>query len=371
MREIYLDNAATTKVSESAAETAMRMMTLEYGNPSSLHSKGFKAERELLRAREQISTVIGAQKEEIIFCSGGTEANNLAILGAAKKHSRRGKTIITTPYEHSSVYETAKHLESQGFTVRFIPPGEIAAAADEDTILVSCMAVNSETGAVTDVAAIAAAVKRKNPQALFHTDAVQAFGKLPVTIRNTQIDMMSISGHKIHAPKGSGALFIRRGVKISPAVHGGGHENGLRAGTQSTPLCCAFGTAAGEAHANLDQNLARVTALAAHFRKRAGEIPGLCVNSPADGSPYIQHISLPGYISRHLMDYLSERGIYVSAGTACGRGGKSRVLDAMNMPQDKAQGALRISFCRDNTTEEADAFFAALTAAVNQITKRG
>ena len=373
MREIYLDNAASTRTSDAAAETALRMMTQEYANPSSLHRGGFLAQQALERARGEIAAAIGADSSEIIFCSGGTEANNLAVLGAAAAHHRRGKTIITTAVEHSSVYEPVQHLESQGFTVKIIPPAPdgsadidaIAEAVDEDAILVTCMYVNSETGAVSNIAAIAAKVKRKNPKALFHTDAVQAFGKLPVTVQG--IDLMSVSGHKIHAPKGSGALFLRRGARILPIMYGGGHENGLRVGTQSTPLCCAFGTAARECAENREQFYIHVSKLAEYFRIKAERFDGICINSPINGTPYIQNISMPGYKSETVLHYLAERGVYASSGSACSKGKRSRILTAMNFPPKLIDSALRVSFSRYNTAEDVDAFFDCLADAKRDI----
>ena len=375
MREVYLDNAASTRVSDIATKTALFMMSDEYANPSSLHSKGFQAQQLLEAARRQVASAIGAADSEIVFCSGGTEANNLAVLGSAAARCRQGQTIITTAAEHSSVFESVKHLEAQGFIIKIIPPAsdgsanieEVCAAVNDDTILVSCMYVNSETGAITDIPALAAAVKRRNPKVLFHTDAVQALGKIRVTVRGGNIDLMSISGHKLHAPKGTGALFVRRGVRILPIIHGGGQENALRAGTQSTPLCCAFGAAVLESFENFEQNYSYASELTAYFRKKAANFEKTRLNSPETGSPYIQNISMSRYKSETVLHFLAERGVYASSGSACAKGKRSRILTAMGLHFDLIDSALRISFSRYSTTDDIDTLFESLEIAAREI----
>ena len=378
MQEIYFDNAATTRVSETAAELAFDIMRKNYGNPSSQHSKGFEAVEALDFARKQLAGALACQTEELKFCSGGTEANNLAIFGAADTRKRRGKTIITTAVEHSSVLEPVKELEKRGFTIHIIPPlpdgaadkQAILDAVNDDTILVSCMMVNSETGAISDINALGRELKRKKSSALFHCDAVQAFGKLPISLRSSPVDLLTISSHKIHAPKGSGALFVRSDVRISPILFGGGQENCLRAGTESTPLICAFGLMAQEMAKNREKNLAHVQSLAEYFRKKAGETAGICINSPENGTPYIQNISVPGWRSQTMLNRFAEDGIYISSGSACSKGKLSYVLSAMGLSRERIDSALRISFCYENTTNEIDIFFENLKAAMLQLAKK-
>jgi len=375
LHEIYLDNAATTRVSESAAQLALDIMREDYGNPSSLHSKGFKAMQAVKLARSQIAGALGCWPDEITFTSGGTEANNLAILGAAARHHRGGKTIITTAVEHSSVLEPICQLEKQGYTINIIQPGsdgsvdinEVAAAVNDDTLLVSCMMVNSETGAVNDIAGLARLVKRKNPSVLVHCDAVQGFGKIAFTMRQIPVDMLTVSSHKIHAPKGAGALFIRKGVRISPLMFGGGQEGSLRPGTESTPLICAFGHMAQELNTQRGENLAKMNELAAYFRERAAGISKICINSPQNGTPYIHNISVPGRRSQPMLNALAEHGVYVSSGSACSKGKLSHVLLAMGLPRERVDSALRVSLCRDTTTNELDKFFELLEAVTTQL----
>ena len=378
MREIYLDNAATTRVSESAARIAFNIMRENYGNPSSLHSKGFAAEQALRLARTQLADALACSAEEIYFCSGGTEANNLAIFGTANAHMRRGKTIITTAVEHSSILEPVHQLESQGFKSKIIAPAPdgsaninaILDAVDDDTILVSCMAVNSETGAINQIDDLGRSLKRKKPDILFHCDAVQAFGKLPLSLRSSPIDLLTISSHKIHAPKGSGALFARRGVRIKPLLFGGGQENRLRAGTESLPLICAFGHMAQEMCEKREENFAYVKELAEHFLEKAKFISNICINSPDNGTPYIKNISAPGWRSETLLHALEEDGIYVSSGSACSKGKPSHVLTAMGLAPQKIDSALRLSLCCENTAEDIDIFFERLAFAMARLAKK-
>lgn len=375
MQEIYLDNCAATRVDEDTGAVAMTMMFEEYGNPSSLHSKGLAAQLRLDRARQQVAAALGCAQEEVVFTSGGTESNNLALLGGAEALRRRGKTIVTTAVEHSSVLEPLRYLENQGYTLNIVPPlpdgrmdaAQMAEAVDEDTVLVSCMLVNSEVGAINPVAEIARKVHERNPRILVHCDAVQALGKIPFSAAKLGVDLLSASAHKIHSPKGSGALYIRKGVRILPRSLGGGQERGLRSGTESTPLACAFGYAAEKLTAALPENTARVRRICEHFVNKAKDFDGLCMNSPADSTPYLQNISLPGYRSEILLHYLARRGIFVSSGSACSKGATSHVLQAMGLSAERMDSALRVSFCKDTTIEEIDALFDALTQAVREL----
>lgn len=375
LREIYLDNSATTRVDDDTAAIAVELMTGEYGNPSSLHSKGLRAQERMDAARRQLAEALGCTREEVVFTSGGTEANNLALLGGAEAMRRRGNTLVAMAWEHSSVLEPLCALEKQGFTLRLVNPGPdgrvdldaLLAAVDGDTVLVSCMLVNSEVGAVAPVADLVRGVRGKNKLALIHCDAVQAFCKLPFSATKLGVDLATISAHKLHAPKGAGALYIRRGVRILPRTFGGSQENGLRPGTENVAFCCAFGHAAEKQVRQREAGLAHVGMLREHFVNKACGMAGVCINSPADATPYICNLSVPGYRSEILLHYLAERGIYISSGSACAKGARSHVLESMGLPRERTDSALRISFCAGNTTEEIDLFFAALEGAMREV----
>lgn len=374
----YLDNAATTQVCEAAAEAAVRMMRDCYGNPSSLHTLGVASARELARAREAAAGLLGCQEECICFTSGGSEANNLAIFGAANAKARRGKKLVTTAAEHSSVSGPMKRLEESGWTVTWIAPDSsgnidpraVADAVDAETTLVSMMLVNNETGAIFPVAEAARLIRAKNPQTLIHCDGVQAFGKLPLKVSRMEIDLMSMSGHKIRAPKGSGALYIRRGVRILPLICGGGQERGMRAGTESLPMIAAFGAACGELAGHVQENLDRAQERKDYLLGKIREIEGVCINSPENGSPYIVNISVPGYRSETMLHYLESRGVYVSSGSACSKGASSPVLAAMGLSAPVIDGALRISMIYDTSEEELDYFLGALRDGMASVAHR-
>lgn len=378
MVEIYLDNAATTATDADVAAVAVELMTGDYGNPSSLHQKGLDAQLRMEKARQQVAALLDCTPEEITFTSGGTEANNLAVQGGVKALRRRGNHIITTAFEHSSVLSPVAELEKQGFSVTRIQPGPdgiispqaVVEAVREDTILVSCMLVNSETGAINPVEELARAVRKKNELCLIHCDAVQAFGKLALSVRKLGVDLLTLSGHKIHAPKGCGALYIRRGVRILPLVYGGSQENSLRPGTENTALACALGGAAEKAGQGQKEYYARVQKICEYFVNKSRTVTGLCINSPANGTPYIVNVSLPGYRSEIMLHHLEESGIYVSSGSACAKGAKSHVLLSMGLPPDRVDSALRLSFSRYSTIEEVDAFFAALEAGMTRLVRR-
>ena len=369
-QEIYLDNSATTRVSKEAAEKALYMMTECYGNPSSLHSKGFAAEKEMTAAREIIAERLSAQPGEIYFTSGGTESDNIAILGAAHAKKRAGNKIVTTAIEHPAVLNTMAQLEKEGFEVVYVQPeadGNIPkekfdAAIDVKTILVSVMAVNNETGVLLPLKDIAGMIKRKKAPALFHTDAVQGFLKVPFSAKTLGADMITISGHKIHAPKGIGALYIRSGLKLPPYIHGGGQERGIRAGTEATPQIAAFGVAAEIGSAKMAEATKTMAELRTHAIDRlTAEVEGVTVIG--GGAPHILSISLPGYRSEVLMNFLEAREIYTSKSSACKKGGRSHVLEAIGLPSNVIDGALRISFSRYTTREDIDALCDALRDA--------
>ena len=359
--EHYLDNSATTAVSKAAADTAYRVMTQAYGNPSSLHSKGMEAETELKRARKSVASKLRVSDEEILFTSGGTEANNLALFGAAYATCRTRKKIIISSVEHSSVTEAAKRLETEGFIVErisprpdgIVHPEDVAAAADENTAIVSIMIVNNETGAVMPVSEIFAAVKEKDEKILCHTDAVQAFGKLAVKARALGADLISVSGHKVHAPKGVGALYIKKGVRLVPRQYGGEQEKRIRPGTENLPAIAALGAACDEF--DVDGNFEKVRALNAYAKEKLLSIDGVELNSPENALPYVLNISAGRVRSETMLHFLEERDVFVSSGSACAKGKPSHVLSALGLSRERADSALRISFSKHNTKDDVDA----------------
>lgn len=362
-RAIYLDNCATTRTCEEAAAAALCAMREEYGNPASLHYFGAVAHQKLGVARSQVAQVLGAATDEIVFTSGATEANNLALLGAMRAQKARGH-LVSTQTEHASVLAAAAQLQEEGHSITYvapmedgtIDPGAVAAAVKEDTVLVSVARVNNETGAVAPLAEIVRQVKAKNPRTLVHTDDVQGFGKLPCKVWDVQVDMLSLSGHKIHAPKGVGALYVRKGVCLQPLQYGGKQEKALRPGTESVPLICALGAASHAALGGMARNEQHVAALQAQLKKQLVALPGVVLSLPQTASPYILHLSVPGHKTDALVTALSMREIYLSGGAACSRGEQSHVLQAMGLPEERLQSALRIGLSRQTTAGELDAF---------------
>ncbi len=359
--EHYLDNSATTAVSPSAAEKAFKVMTEIYGNPSSLHTKGIEAEKELEQARLSVAERLGAQHEEIFFTSGGTEANNLAIFGAAEAKKRSGKRIVVSSAEHSSVLEAAKHLEQNGWDVVYITPcadgtispGDVAEQVDKNTTLVSVMYVNNETGAINPVDEIFELARLKNPDIICHTDAVQAFGKLEIKAKKLGADLISVSGHKVFAPKGVGAIYIKRGVRLVPRQFGGEQEKKVRPGTEPLPLIAAFGEACAEF--DIKENYRLVSELKNYAVQKLSEIDGVLFNSPENALPYVLNITAGRVRSETMLHFLEEREVYVSSGSACAKGKPSHVLSAMGIDKKRADSALRISFSKHNTKENIDA----------------
>lgn len=376
MAEHYLDNSATTKVSDRAAQKAFEMMTTEYANPSSLHSFGFSVAKELELAREKVARLLGADPTEIIFTSGGTEANNLATLGTIEAMKRRGNRIVTTATEHSSVFDTMLKLQKDGFEVVFINPDEcgninpadVINAVDDKTILVSIMLTNNETGAVYPVREIFSQIKRRFPQVTLHTDAVQAAGKTEIKVKNLSCDLLTVSGHKIHAPKGVGALYIRKGVRLISRTFGGSQERKLRTGTESTPLICAFGTACEEV--DIAKNTETAKELNTYLRDKLSEMKGIRINSPVDASPFVLNFSVLGIRSETMLHHLASRGVYVSSGSACSKGAKSHVLSSMGLSDDIIDSAIRVSFSKHNTMSDCDALIEGITEGMNTLAKR-
>ena len=376
--EIYFDNSATTRVSPEAARRALELMTEEYGNPSSLHRRGFLAEQALAQARGEIARILGAEPEEVAFTSCGSEGNNLAVIGGAMAARRRGNKVVTTAVEHESVLAPVRHLSENGFEAVYLPPRaggavdpeEAAAAVDEKTVLLSVMHVNSETGAVNDLRAIARAARRNNPRLLIHADCVQSFGKLPVSPKSWGVDFVTLSGHKIHAPKGIGAIYAAKGSRLLPLCYGSGQERGFHPGTENTPGACAFGLAARQMWEAREENMARFRQLRERLTEKLREMPGVCINSPPDGAPYIVNLSLPGIPSEVMIHYLERREIYGSGGSACAKGARSHVLTAMGLSVDRVDGALRVSFCRENTPEEVDEFCRWLALGLEELARK-
>ena len=374
---IYFDNSATTPVCDEAVEKALYMMRECWGNPSSLHSVGFAAEKELNLSRSAIAAKLGCDNSEIYFTSGGTEANNLAVFGAAEARKRRGNRVVTTAIEHPSVLESCRQLEKQGFEVIYlrpdstghIPEKDVFSAVNDRTILVSMMAVNNETGLMLPLSSVSAAIKRAKAPALFHVDDVQGFGKIKLNLKKLGIDLMTVSSHKVHGPKGVGALYIAKNTRIAPRTFGGSQEKTVRPGTEPVPAACAFG-AAVRALPNEPEELIKVTAIRDRILEQLKQIPEVVINSPDDALPYILNISCSVVRSETMLHFLSERGISVSSGSACSKAKPSHVLEALGFPHDRIDSSLRLSFSRFNTLEEADKFVSALREGLGSLQRR-
>lgn len=374
MECIYLDNAATTRVCPEAAEAALRAMTEIYGNPSSTHTLGREAKRFLEESRADVATALGCDADTIVFTSGGTESDNWAILGAAQSNSRVGKHMITSHVEHDAVRKTVARLEKQGWEITRLSPEHdgsvsfdaVAGALRPDTALVSLMLVNNETGGVTDIRRISQLLRAANSRALLHTDAVQGFLKIPFQAKTLGADLISISGHKIHAPKGIGALYVRSGLRLPSFLNGGAQENGRRAGTESVPLIAAFGAAARLGAENMTTSVDSMIALRDYLiESLQKQVPGiLFIHGDA---PHILSISMPGYKSEVLMNYLEARNIFVSKSSACKKGARSHVLEAMNLNPLQIDGALRVGLSRYSSRNEADALVDALSLARREL----
>lgn len=363
--EAYLDNSATTRCLENVRDIVVKTMMEDYGNPSSRHRKGMEAEKYLRDAREKIARTLKVNEKEIFFTSGGTESNNWALVEAALANHRAGMHIITTAVEHAAVIQPMMYLEEQGFRVTYLPVdryGRISLSAlqeavCEDTILVSVMYVNNELGAVEPVEEIGRFLKEKHPNILFHVDAIQAYGKYRIFPKRLGIDMLSVSGHKIHGPKGVGFLYINERVKIRPLILGGGQQKGMRSGTDNVPGIAGLGEAAREAYQDFEEKRAHLLALKKYFMEEAAKLPDVVLNSlpGEEGAPHIVSVSFRGVRSEVLLHALEERGISVSSGSACSSNKKlpvSTVLKEIGMERDLLDATLRFSFSRFNTEEE-------------------
>lgn len=373
---IYLDNAATTRVCSAAAQAAQAAMLESWGNPSSVHHFGLQAQRLVDEARRTISAELGCDSDELFFCSGGTEANNLAVLGAARARKKRGNRVVISAIEHSSVDAAATQLEAEGFEVIRIAPvdgnipvEEVKRALNEKTVLLSFMLVNNETGARFPVEEINRARKRLCPNAVMHCDCVQAFGKLSVRAKSLGCELISISGHKINAPKGIGGLYIKKGIRVEPIIHGGEQQLGQRPGTEAVPLIAAFGAAVAELPPVV-QRLEHCERLNMYLRKRLSELDEpVHINTPEQAAPHILSIATGCIKSETMLNFMSQREIYISAGSACAKGKKSRVIAALGLPGDISDSTLRISFDNNTSFEEIDRFVDALKDALGTLVR--
>lgn len=364
--EVYLDNSATTRCSARARDLMMQILTEDYGNPSSLHNKGKEAEDYIRRAREQIARTLKIDGRELLFTSGGTESNNLALIGGALANQRLGRHIITTAVEHPSVHAPLAHLKELGYEITelsvdrdgVISLEELRCALREDTVLVSIMMVNNEIGALEPVMEAGKLIKEKNPNTLFHVDAIQAYGKFHIYPKKCGIDLLSVSGHKIHAPKGTGFLYIADKVKVQPMIFGGGQQKGLRSGTENVPGVAALGEATAEIYEDFEEKTERMYALRERLIAGIGEIEGVTVNGRTDRScaPHIVSISIRDVRSEVMLHSLEEYGIYVSAGSACSshKPAPSRTLQAIGLSKGALESTIRISLSVDTTEEEID-----------------
>ena len=369
--EVYLDNSATTRVFPEVAELMTKIMCEDYGNPSSLHMKGVQAENYLRYAKETLAKILKVNEKEIYFTSGGTESDNMALMGCAQANNRRGKHLITTQIEHPAVLKTCAYLESIGYRVTYLPVNSYGLISLEDlknamtpeTILVSIMHTNNEIGALQPIAEAGALIKRMNPYTLFHVDAVQGFGKAKIYPKKMGIDLLSVSGHKIHGPKGIGVLYIGDRVKIQPILYGGGQQMNLRSGTDNVPGAAGLAKAAELLYAHYDEDIARLERLKRYFIEGVSKIEGVHINGLLpdcpDGegtAPHIVSVSFPGVRSEVLLHTLEEKGIYVSAGSACSahKPQPSATLRAIGVEKALLDSTLRFSFSVYTTEQELD-----------------
>ena len=374
----YLDNSATTKPCDECVSAVMNMLTDNFGNSSSLHNLGINAMKQIILARGAIADSLGVDKDEIIFTSGATEANNMALFGAAKAKKRLGNRIVTTAIEHESVLESAKELEKQGFEVVFLEPDihgniseeQLFEAVNKDTILVSMMYINNEVGTVMPVKSVAKAVKRAGAPALIHIDCVQAYGKVNINPKKLGADLVSITAHKIHGPKGVGALYVNKSANLTDQnfarTFGGEQEKRLRPGTECSPLIAGFG-AAVRALPNANEQKKKIKELNLYAREKLSKIDGIVFNNDENTSPYILNVYVPTFMrSQTVLQELSAKyGVYVSNGSACAKGKKSHVLTAMGLPNEIIDKSIRVSFSRYNTKDDVDL----LASSIDELVK--
>lgn len=373
----YLDNSATTKPCEESVNAVVKCMTENFGNPSSLHSMGTDAMKILENSRKIIADALKCNPDCITFTSCATESTNMALKGAVKKYGRKRKKIVTTSVEHSSVKEVCHFLELQGYEVVYISPDEngeftpkqIIDAIDDNVCLVSMMLVNNETGYILPVEKTFTMIKRKFPHIITHSDCVQAFMKIPVDTKKLNADFISLSGHKIHAPKGTGILYTAKSINIPAFIHGGGQEKNFRSGTESIPLIAGFAAAVEKYSADIPQRFEYAEKLKRYLIEKISGIDGISVNSKENSLPYIVNISAAGIRSEIMLHFLEEKNIFISSGSACSKGAKSGVLKEFRINDKKADSALRISFCDENDTADIDALVNGILEGINSIMK--
>lgn len=365
---IYLDNSATTKPCPEAVEAMTKALTENWGNPSALYQFGIDTARLLRQARHSVAAAMGAEPERVFFTSGGTEADNWAVFGTVKRMGKRGKHIITTAMEHHAILNCMADLESRGFEVTYLKPDamgrvsadDLKAALRKDTILVSVMMVNNEVGSVMPIAQMAKLTHKLCPDAIFHTDAVQGFLKVPFAAKNLGADLISVSSHKIHGPKGAGALYISPRLKsFPPLLLGGGQEGGMRSGTEGVPGILGFAAACAAVSATFREDILRESGLIAEFAEKFAALEGVRVNG-AHEAPHILSLAIPGIPVQNTINILQDHGICVSAGSACAKGHRSHVLTAMGLAPETIDAAFRISLCRDTTREELEQLYTVL-----------
>ena len=370
---IYLDNSATTKPCKEAVDAMVAALTEDWGNPSALYSFGIDAAHKLRSARHQVAAAMGAEPDRVFFTAGGTEADNWALFGTAKRFGKKNKHIITTAIEHHAILNCTKELESQGFEVTYLQPdGEgrisletLKAALRKDTILVSIMMVNNETGAVMPISQMAKLTHKLCPDAIFHTDAVQGFLKVPFMSKSLGADLISVSSHKVHGPKGAGALYISPRLRSFPAMMlGGGQEAGLRSGTEAMPAIVGFAAACTACKASLQQDISHEAALLNTLVEKVSTMEGVQING-AHEAPHILSLSIPGVPTQNTINILQDAGICVSAGSACAKGHRSHVMTAMNLAPEVIDGSFRVSLSRDTTKEDIDALLKGIQAVLD------
>lgn len=364
--EAYLDNSATTRCSDRACRLMVELLTKDYGNPSSLHRKGVEAERYIDEAKKKIAKTLKVSEKELIFTSGGTESNNMALIGAAMANRRAGMHIITTGIEHASVLSPMQYLEEQGFAITYLPVDSdgiisleaLEEAVNDETILVSVMQINNEIGAIEPIEEAVELIRRRNPNTLIHVDAIQSYGKLRIAPKKLGIDMLSVSGHKIHGPKGSGFLWVKEKTKLKPLILGGGQQKGMRSGTENVPAIAGLGEAAAEIYENFDEKIEHLYAIKERFVKGIQTIDGTTINGRAvrESAPHIVSVSFDNIRSEVLLHSLEDRGVYISAGSACSsnKPAVSSTLKSIGVNPKLLDSTVRFSFSVHTTEEEID-----------------
>ncbi len=374
----YLDNAATTVVDPQLAKICYETMTTVFGNPSSLYKPGMQAERAVDHARAQVAATLGVTAAEITFTACGSESDNIALQGAAERTEKWAKNIVATGYEHPAVARTLELLSRRGWEIRFVHPkpdgrideAEFLSAIDRETGVVTFMFVNNEIGTLLDPVALSKKIRAINHRASIHVDGVQGWCKHPLKLLGSEVDSFALSGHKMHCPKGIGALYLRKNYKIGPVFGGGGQERGLRPGTENVPYIVTLGAAAQAYGKTILPRLAAAQQLNLQLRGGLAELPGVVLNSPAEASPYVCNFSLPGVRSETMLHYLEQQEIYVSSGSACSKGAASHTLTAMGLPAPRIDGALRVSFCDTSSPQDVDALLAGLREGLTTLQRR-